>query len=116
MNLTARLGKLTRTNYGTHRGLVRHALAQTEYIAGTIPTNAMSVFKLLTLTNSRAAGTTIRWLSVSNKVYQVSSRTNLVLGAWQNLASTVTATGTNALQLDGAGTNGIRFYRVQVLP
>jgi hypothetical protein len=87
-----------------------------EYIAGTIPTNAISVFKLLTLTNSRTAGTTIRWLSVSNKVYQVSSRTNLVLGAWQNLASTVTATGTNALQLDGAGTNGIRFYRVQVLP
>ena len=87
-----------------------------ECIAGTIPTNASSVFKLLTLTNNRIAGTTVRWLSVSNKVYQVSSRTNLTQGAWQNFASTVTATGTNALLLDSAGTNGVRFYRVQVLP
>jgi hypothetical protein len=87
-----------------------------EYIAGTIPTNAASVFKLLTPTNSLAAGTTVRWLSVSNKVYQVSSRTNLASGSWQNLGSTVTAGSTNALLLDAAGTNGIRFYRVEVLP
>jgi len=34
MNLAERLIKITQTNYGTHRGLVRLALAQTEYIAG----------------------------------------------------------------------------------
>ena len=86
-----------------------------EYIAGTIPTNAASLLKMLPVTKS-SANVTVRWQSVSNKIYQVSSRTNLVLGAWQSLGSTVTATNTTAQLIDANGTNTTRFYRVQVLP
>lgn len=85
-----------------------------EYIAGTNPTNAASLLKMLALSKA-SANVTVRWLSVSNKNYQVSSRTNLILGSWQNIGSTVTASGTNAQFLDTGGTNQICFYRVQVL-
>ena len=86
-----------------------------EYIAGTNPTNAASVFKLLSPTNS-SSGAAVRWLSVAGKSYQVFSRTNLVSGSWQSNGTAVTATGTNTQYLDASGTNGVRFYRVQVLP
>jgi predicted Zn-dependent protease len=86
-----------------------------EYIAGTNPTNAASVFKLLSPTNS-SSGAAVRWLSVAGKHYQVFSRTNLVLGSWQSNGTAVTATSTNTQYLDASGTNGVRFYRVQVLP
>jgi hypothetical protein len=85
-----------------------------EYIAGTNPTNAASVFKLLSPTNSHS-GAAVRWLSVAGKNYQVFSRTNLLSGSWQSNGTAVAATGTNAQYLDPTGTNGIRFYRVQVL-
>jgi Matrixin/Carboxypeptidase regulatory-like domain len=85
-----------------------------EYIAGTNPTNAASVFKLLSPTNS-SGGTAVRWLSVAGKSYQVLSRTNLLAGSWRTNGTAVTATGTNTQYLDAGGTNGVRFYRVQVL-
>ena len=84
-----------------------------EYIAGTNPTNAASVFKLLSPTNS-PGGTAVRWLSVAGKSYQVLSRTNLLTGSWGSNGPVVTATGTNTQYLDAGGTNGVRFYRVQV--
>lgn len=87
-----------------------------ESIAGTIPTNAASLFKFYAVTNSSIAGTTVRWLSVSNKTYQVFSSTNLALGAWQSNSAAITASGTNTSYLDPKGTNGARFYRVQVFP
>jgi len=86
-----------------------------EYIAGTNPTNAMSLFKLLSPTNSNA-GTAVRWLSVAGKSYQVFGRTNLSVGSWQSNGTAVLAAGTNAQYLDAAATNGVHFYRVQVLP
>jgi predicted Zn-dependent protease len=85
-----------------------------EYIAGTNPTNAASVFKLLSPTNSHS-GTAVRWLSVAGRNYQVFSRTNLASGSWQSNGTAVVAAGTNAQYLDLGGTNGVRFYRVQVL-
>jgi hypothetical protein len=86
-----------------------------EYCAGTSPTNAASIFKLLTPTNS-PAGTAVRWLSVAGKKYQVFSRTNLLAGSWQSNGTAVTAAGTNTQYLDAAATNGVHFYRLQVLP
>jgi hypothetical protein len=86
-----------------------------EVIAGTVPTNAASVLKMLSVarTNNTA---TVRWLSVNGKRYQLSYRTNLASGSWINSGSVVTATGTNALLNDTAATNTFRSYRVQVLP
>lgn len=86
-----------------------------EYIAGTAPTNAASVLKMLSVarTNNTA---TVRWLSVNGKRYQLSYRTNFASGGWTNLGSVVTASGTNALLNDTTATNTFRSYRVQVLP
>jgi hypothetical protein len=86
-----------------------------ESIAGTIPTNAASVFKMLSVgrTNDTA---TVRWLSVNGKQYRVSYRTNFDTGGWTNIGSLVTATGTNAQLNDTTATNTFRTYRVQVMP
>jgi hypothetical protein len=86
-----------------------------ESVAGTIPTNAASLLKMqsVTVTNN---GRVLRWQSVSGKRYQVSTRTNLLAGSWQNIGAPVSAVSTTAQYLDTPITNGARFYRVQALP
>ena len=85
-----------------------------EFIAGTNPTNAASLLKMISASNA-PSGTTVSWQSVAAKTYQVSSRTNLGAGAWQNVGSPVTAGGATAQTVGATATNGYRFYRVQVL-
>lgn len=86
-----------------------------EYIAGTNPTNAASILKMLAPSNS-AGGTTVSWQSVNGKRYQVSNRTNVAAGSWQDIGLPVTAGGSTGQYVDATATNGVRFYRVQVLP
>ncbi|HEX4644004.1 MAG TPA: thrombospondin type 3 repeat-containing protein, partial [Verrucomicrobiae bacterium] len=86
-----------------------------EYIAGTNPTNAASLLKIQSISHA-ANGATVVWQSVANKHYQMLSRTNLVTGAWQNAGSPVIAAGATTQILDGTATNGLHYYRVQVLP
>jgi hypothetical protein len=86
-----------------------------ESVAGTIPTNAASLLKMLNVVVA-GNGTTSVWQSVVGKRYQVSANTNLAISAWQNVGSVVTAAGTNSQILDTTATNTSRFYRVQVLP
>ncbi len=86
-----------------------------EYVAGTNPTNAASILQMLVPTNA-PGGKTVRWQSVAGKRYQLSSRTNLTTSVWQNIGAAVTATGPTTEFFDSTVTNGIRFYRAQVLP
>ena len=86
-----------------------------ECLAGTDPTNAASLLKIKSLTKA-ANGTTVVWQSVTNRHYQVMSRTNVTAGTWQNVGSVFTPTNTTSQLLDATATNGLRFYRVQVLP
>jgi hypothetical protein len=86
-----------------------------EYIAGTMPTNKLSLLKLDSLTQN-ASGTTIRWQSVAGKRYQVFSRTQVTGSPWQSLGSPVTAAGSQAQYFDAGATGALKFYRVQVLP
>lgn len=85
-----------------------------EYIAGTNPTNAQSVFKF-TSVKTAANGTTLTWMSGTNRHYQVMTRTNVNSGTWQNIGGVVASGGTNTQFLDTTATNGIHFYRVQAL-
>jgi hypothetical protein len=94
-----------------HDGMVNSQ----EYIAGTDPTNSASLLKLNSVTKA-ANGATVTWQSVTNRHYQVMSRTNLAAGTWQNVGGIFTPSGTNSQLLDATATNGLRFYRVQVLP
>ena len=87
-----------------------------ENIAGTIPTNAASLFQATSLSFA-STGSVVRWSSVTNKRYQVMWRTNLIAGSnWQSNGSPITALSSTAQFVDNTGTNGVRFYRVQVLP
>jgi hypothetical protein len=86
-----------------------------EYIMGTNPTNAASLLKITSI-HKAANGTTVAWQSVTNRHYQMMSRTNFLAGAWQNVGGVFTPAGTNSQILDTSATNGTHFYRVQVLP
>ena len=85
-----------------------------EYVAGTIPTNAASVLKMLGVARTNTTAT-VSWSSVSGKKYQVSARTNVAFGSWSNLA-VVPATDTTSFYNDPDATDAFRAYRVQVLP
>jgi hypothetical protein len=49
-----------------------------EWICGSIPTNSQSVLRMLTPTNT-AAGVTLAWQSVSNRLYFIERATNLAM-------------------------------------
>src|SRR4029078_1507140 len=57
-----------------------------ESVAATIPTNAISLLRMQSVTVTNGGnGRIIRWQSVSGKRYQVLTRSNLVAGTWQNI-------------------------------
>ena len=51
-----------------------------EYVAGTDPTNASSVFKITSAQAVSGTQLVLRWSSVSNRVYDVTRATNLAAG------------------------------------
>ncbi|MCX8156915.1 MAG: hypothetical protein N3J91_10790 [Verrucomicrobiae bacterium] len=87
-----------------------------EAVAGTVPTNAVSVLKVERVVQD-ASGTTVIWRSVPGKRYQVWARDQVATAGWQAVGAPVQATGATASLLDaGATQRALRFYRVQVLP
>ena len=86
-----------------------------EYVAGTNPTNNSSFLKIDSVSHT-VSGATVTWRSVSGKGYQLYYKPVLTEGAWSPVGGPITATGPLAQQLDPAGVNGMRFYRVEVLP
>jgi hypothetical protein len=86
-----------------------------EYIAGTVPTNAASLLRITNVTET-AQGTTVTWGGVVGKRYQLWSRLNLGTATWQTAGSPFPATNTTTRAFEATATNGFRFYRVQVLP
>ncbi|WCJ58511.1 matrixin family metalloprotease [Fontisphaera persica] len=87
-----------------------------EAVAGTVPTNALSVLKVERVVQD-ASGTTIFWRSVPGKRYQVWARDQVENAPWQAMGEPVQAAGSTASALDvGATQRALRFYRVQVLP
>jgi hypothetical protein len=59
--------------------------------------------------------TSLTWIAISNQVYRVQYTASLGSTNWSSLAGDVTATGPIAAKTDPA-TNGLRFYRILVLP
>jgi hypothetical protein len=78
-----------------------------EAAAGTVPTDASSIFKITEL------GDSISWTSELGKSYTLQSSTNLVTGAFANVAAGIATTApTNIYLLDDA--DGTVFFRVLV--
>ena len=86
-----------------------------EFLAGTNPTNAASVFKL-TAQNPVATPNAVVVNSANGVVYRVFARDDLTAGNWDILADQVIGNGTNVFLADpAASVSTKRFYRAQVL-
>jgi hypothetical protein len=86
-----------------------------EWIAGTDPTNAASVLKMQTPSNS-PPGVAVSWLSVPDRNYAVFRSTNLATTAFITLAANIPGQTNTTSYLD-TNTVGVApfFYRVGVL-
>jgi uncharacterized repeat protein (TIGR03803 family) len=71
------------------------------------------VFQSITQTNSLL---NLSWSAISNKMYQLSYKTNLNVGGWLNFGARVMATNGTMNTLDAPGTDAQRFYRIELLP
>jgi hypothetical protein len=87
-----------------------------ESIAGTVPTNSVSVLKVLPNPVVTSGGATIQWASVAGKTYRLQFKNTLNAAAWQNVPGDVTATGGTASKTDStASGQAQRYYRVVVV-
>ena len=86
-----------------------------EWIAGTVPTNALSVLRMLAPSN-RPSGITINWQSVGNRTYYLQRSTNLaLLPAFSSIQSNIVGQmGTTSFTDTNVGGSGPHFYRVGV--
>jgi len=91
------------------------ALTWQEYQAGTDPTNAMSVFRLMSATIGVSGDLELVWYGTTNSgvttAFVVYRCTNLLSGGWEPVSTnTRSATGTNTWS--GSGASGAAFYRI----
>ena len=86
-----------------------------EWIAGTDPTNRLSVLRMLAPTNA-LAGVTVSWQSVSDRTYYLQRGTNLLLQTrLSSLQSNIVGQAGMTSFTDTTATNaGPYFYRVGV--
>jgi parallel beta-helix repeat protein len=85
-----------------------------EYVAGTVPTDANSVFRVQeVLSNGGSAG--LRWAAAEGRTYRVLASDDLVF--WSELATIAPGQEREVEWFDN-GSNGEprRFYRLEVLP
>jgi hypothetical protein len=92
-----------------------------EYLAGTNPTNANSVFKITSAQMISATQLAVRWWSVSNRKYDIMRGTDLATGngAFAPLPGATNLTGTppeNSWTDSVSGASTPLFYRVQAHP
>jgi len=85
-----------------------------EYIAGTNPTNAASVLKVVQVSPGATSNFIIQWPSVSGKVYDIRWLANLLTPPWGTVASNLPATPT--MNIYTVSVTGVEsgFYRVDV--
>ncbi len=86
-----------------------------EWVAGTNPTNALSLLKVTTVANA-VSGLTVSWQSVSGKTYFLQSSGNLVAQpAFSTIQSNIVGqAGTTSYTDTNAVGSGPFFYRVGV--
>ena len=86
-----------------------------EWRADTIPTNALSVFRIVSVTNG-TAGASVTWLSVATRSYWLERATNLgAASPFQTIATNIPGVAGLKTYTDATATNpGPKFYRVGV--
>jgi sugar lactone lactonase YvrE len=84
-----------------------------EYIAGTNPLDATSVFEFLPATALTGSSLTLQWPSVVNKNYTLQS-SSAPGGAWTTIATNLPGNGQTLQWTDTNASPSARFYRAQV--
>jgi hypothetical protein len=86
-----------------------------EWRSDTIPTNALSVLKMVNATNS-PTGAKVSWQSVSTRSYWLERATNLgIASPFQSVATNIAGVAGTKTFTDTSATNGgPYFYRVGV--
>ena len=86
-----------------------------EWVADTVPTNAASVFRIVSITNG-AAGVTVTWWSVATRSYWLERATNLeATSPFQIIATNIPGVAGVQSYTDATTTNRVSgFYRVGV--
>jgi hypothetical protein len=86
-----------------------------EYIAGTDPTNAASVLKVVQVSSpGTASNFVLDWPSVAGKVYSVGWIADMMTPPWQTVASNITATPPMNVYTVSVTSVESGFYRVDV--
>jgi hypothetical protein len=87
-----------------------------EFKAGTDPTNAGSILRVITLSAPSSGPVQIFWSAVSGKKYRVQFKESVSDPMWHDLVGDVTATDTTGFKEDSsAGAASQRYYRVLVV-
>ena len=88
------------------------------FVTAGSTTNCCTTFPSPTLTTTTYSNSVVRfnWSAMPGLHYQVLYRTNLTVGAWQNLGSSILGTNTTMGITDIVSNSPIRFYRVLVGP
>jgi hypothetical protein len=84
-----------------------------EYIAGTLPTDAGSVFELEAIYRV-GSNTVIRWSSVPGRLYDVKWSSNAVASGFSNLETNLTATGESLSYTNSHTAGSMMYYRIGV--
>jgi hypothetical protein len=89
-----------------------------EWVAGCNPTNCESVFQFTRATQGASQGMVVRWMSISNRFYNVRRATNLFAGSNAFIilpgASNLPATPTENCYTDAVLGVGPYYYRIDV--
>jgi hypothetical protein len=85
-----------------------------EYVAGTNPLDATSVFQFLPATAPAGGGFALQWPSVVNKHYTLQYSTSISSGNWTTIATNLTGNGQPIQWSDPNVTAAARFYRALV--
>jgi hypothetical protein len=85
-----------------------------EYIAGTNPTNAASVLKVVQVSPGAASGFVLNWASVAGKVYGVKWIADMMSPPWETVAGNIAATPPLNVHTVGVTAANSGFYRVDV--
>jgi hypothetical protein len=84
-----------------------------EYVAGTNPNDATSVFQFLGGARG-SSGFTLQWSSVANKHYSVQTSSSLFPGNWSTLATSILGNGQSMQWTDSNASGLTKFYRAVV--
>jgi YD repeat-containing protein len=88
-----------------------------EFLAGTTPTNAVSVLKVQKITSASGVSASLEWSAVPGKYYRIQFKDSLKAASWTDLPGEVPATGPTATKTDATLPRETeRYYRVVLVP